>query len=47
MIRFLNQFQKAINIKNKIELENILKNSELIEEVLESSANYVLVKLKI
>ena len=37
---------KAINIKNKIELENILKNSSLIDEVLESSANYLLVKLQ-
>ena len=44
--KIFKSISKAINIKNKIELENILKNSELIEEVLESSANYVLVKLK-
>jgi len=37
---------KAINIKNKIELENILKNSSLVDEIFESSANYVLIKLK-
>lgn len=36
---------KAINIKNKIELENILKSSDLIEEIFESNANYLLIKL--
>ena len=32
--------------KNRIELENILKNSSLIESIYQSSANYVLAKLK-
>ncbi|MFY9088360.1 aminotransferase class I/II-fold pyridoxal phosphate-dependent enzyme [Arcobacter aquimarinus] len=44
--KLFKNISKAINIKNKIELENILKNSILIEEVFESSANYLLVKLK-
>ena len=44
--KLFKNISKAINIKNKIELENILKNSTLIEEVFESSANYLLVKLK-
>ena len=35
-----------INEKNKIELENILKSSALVEEISTSSANYILVKLK-
>lgn len=44
--KLFKNISKAINIKNKIELENILKNSTLIEEIFESSANYLLVKLK-
>lgn len=44
--KLFKSISKAINIKNKIELENILKNSTLVEEIFESSANYVLVKLK-
>lgn len=37
---------KEINIKNRAELEEILKNSSLVEKIYESSANYLLVKLK-
>lgn len=37
---------KAVNIKNKIELENILKDSIFVEYVYESVANFILVKLK-
>ena len=37
---------KAINIKNKLELEKTLQTNELIEHIYLSSANYVLVKLK-
>ena len=44
--KLFKNLSKEINIKNKIELENILRNSSLIEEIFESSANYVLVKLK-
>lgn len=44
--KLFKNISKAINLKNKIELENILKNSNLIEEIFESSANYLLVKLK-
>ncbi len=43
--KLFKNISKAINIKNKIELENILKESDLIEEIFESSANYLLVKL--
>ncbi|MDD2886683.1 MAG: aminotransferase class I/II-fold pyridoxal phosphate-dependent enzyme [Aliarcobacter sp.] len=43
--KLFKNISKAINIKNKIELENILKESALIEEIFESSANYLLVKL--
>ena len=43
--KLFKNISKAINLKNKIELENILKNSNLIEEIFESSANYLLVKL--
>lgn len=43
--KLFKNISKAINIKNKIELENILKNSILVEEIFESSANYLLVKL--
>lgn len=44
--KLFKSISKAINIKNKIELENILKSSSLIDEISESSANYLLVKLK-
>ena len=44
--KLFKSISKAINIKNKIELENILKNSTLVEEIFESSANYLLIKLK-
>jgi threonine-phosphate decarboxylase len=37
---------KEINIKNRAELEEILKSSSLVEKIYESSANYLLVKLK-
>ena len=37
---------KEINIKNRVELEEILKSSSLVEKIYESSANYLLVKLK-
>lgn len=40
------KISKSINIKNRIVLENILKNSPLVEAVYESKANYILVKLK-
>ena len=43
--KLFKNISKAINIKNKIELENILKSSTLVEEIFESSANYLLVKL--
>ena len=43
--KLFKNISKAINIKNKIELENILKEPDLIEEIFESSANYLLVKL--
>ena len=43
--KLFKNISKAINIKNKIELENILKNSTLVEEIFVSSANYLLVKL--
>ena len=44
--KLFKNISKAINIKNKIELENILKSSALVEEIFESSANYLLIKLK-
>ena len=44
--KLFKNFSKEINLKNKIELENILRNSSLIEEIFESSVNYLLVKLK-
>ncbi|GGD44113.1 threonine-phosphate decarboxylase [Malaciobacter pacificus] len=37
---------KAINVKNRLELENILKESNLIEHIYQSSANFILAKLK-
>jgi threonine-phosphate decarboxylase len=37
---------KSINAKNSILLENILKESKIFSEVLNSSANYILAKLK-
>jgi len=40
------RISKAINAKNKLELENILKNSDLIELIYQSNANYILAKLK-
>lgn len=40
------RISKAINIKNRIELENVLENSELVESIYQSRANYVLAKLK-
>ncbi|MDD3054369.1 MAG: histidinol-phosphate transaminase [Aliarcobacter sp.] len=44
--KLFKSFSKEINLKNKIELENILKSSALVEEIFESSANYLLIKLK-
>ena len=44
--KLFKNISKAINIKNKIELENILKSSALVGEIFESSANYLLIKLK-
>ena len=35
-----------LNEKNRIELENILKSSDFVDEISTSSANYILVKLK-
>lgn len=43
--KLFKNLSKEINLKNKIELENILENSTLIEKIFESSANYLLVKL--
>ncbi len=40
------RISKAINIKNRIELENVLENSKLVESIYQSRANYVLCKLK-
>ena len=40
------QISKDINIQNKIQLEEILNNSILVDLVYKSYANYVLVKLK-
>lgn len=40
------RISKAINVKNRIELEKILQNCELIESIYQSSANYILAKLK-
>ena len=40
------RISKAINIKNRIELENVLENSSIIESIYQSRANYVLAKLK-
>lgn len=37
---------KTLNIKSKIELENILKSFSFIEKVYESDANFILVKLR-
>ena len=45
--KLFKNLSKELNVKNKIELENILKESDLIEEIFESSANYLLVKLSI
>ena len=40
------KISKDINEKNRLELENILKNSTLIESIYKSNANYILAKLK-
>jgi len=40
------RISKAINVKNRIELEKILQNSPLVAHIYQSSANYILVKLK-
>ncbi|KAB7886665.1 pyridoxal phosphate-dependent aminotransferase [Poseidonibacter ostreae] len=40
------RISKAINIKNRIELENVLENTSLVESIYQSKANYILVKLK-
>ena len=45
--KLFKNLSKELNVKNKVELENILKESDLIEEIFESSANYLLVKLSI
>ena len=45
-ILHINNGEKWINIKNRLELEEILRNSSLVEEIFESSANYLLIKLK-
>ena len=44
--KLFKNLSKAINLKNKIELDNILKSSTLVEEIFESNANYLLVKLR-
>ena len=44
--KLFKNISKEINLKNKIELENILNESDLIDEISTSSANYMLVKLK-
>ena len=40
------RISKAINVKNRLELEKILENSSIVESIYQSSANYVLAKLK-
>lgn len=37
---------KAVNVKNKLQLEKILQDSPLVDFIFHSSANYVLAKLK-
>ncbi len=44
--RSFKSISKAINLKNKIELEKILKSSNLVDEVFDSNVNYFLIKLK-
>lgn len=44
--RNFKRISKAINIKNRLELENILENCNCIESIYQSSANYILAKLK-
>jgi len=44
--RTFKSISKSINAKNSVFLENILKESNLFSEVLNSSANYMLAKLK-
>ena len=40
------RISKAINVKNRIELEKILENSSLIHSIYQSHANYILAKLE-
>jgi len=40
------RISKAINVKNRIELERVLEDSSLVESIYQSSANYILAKLK-
>jgi len=40
------RISKAITIKNRVQLEKILQSSSFVESIYQSSANYVLVKLK-
>ena len=40
------RISKAINIKNRIELEKILEKSSFVESIYQSSANYILCKLQ-
>ena len=40
------RISKAINVKNRLELEKILEKSNLVESIYQSRANFVLVKLK-
>ena len=44
--RSFKKISKAINEKNRLELEKILKNSTLIKSIYESNANYILARLK-
>jgi threonine-phosphate decarboxylase len=37
---------RAVNVKSRIELEKILQDSNLVENIYQSSANFVLIKLK-
>jgi len=40
------RISKAINIKNRMELEKVLEKSKLVEFIYQSSANYILCKLQ-
>ena len=44
--RSFKKISKAINEKNRLELEKILKNSTLVKSIYESNANYILARLK-